>query len=124
MNLQQLVRKNFLDPSTTLFLLPGHFVLTALQWIKEVRAAFQTESTLPLAVLGLKRDLRTEDDPNGTLYPQEAYRVASEMRVDKYMECSAVTGELLQLAFEEICQMAVQTTTAEGGQSDGGCCMM
>ncbi|ROW04334.1 hypothetical protein VSDG_01154 [Cytospora chrysosperma] len=93
-------------------------------WIKEVRAAFQTESTLPLAVLGLKRDLRTEDDPNGTLYPQEAYRVASEMRVDKYMECSAVTGELLQLAFEEICQMAVKSTTEEGGQSDGGCCIM
>ncbi|KUI58600.1 GTP-binding protein rhoA [Cytospora mali] len=93
-------------------------------WIKEVRATFQTESTLPLAVLGLKRDLRSEDDPNGTLYPQEAYRVASEMRVDKYMECSAVTGELLQLAFEEICQMAVMTTTSEGGQSDGGCCVM
>ncbi|KUI68030.1 GTP-binding protein rhoA [Cytospora mali] len=93
-------------------------------WIKQVRATFQTESTLPLAVLGLKRDLRSEDDPNGTLYPQEAYRVASEMRVDKYMECSAVTGELLQLAFEEICQMAVMTTTAEGGQSDGGCCVM
>lgn len=74
--------------------------------------------------MGLKRDLRTEDDPNGTLYPQEAYRVASEMRVDKYMECSAVTGELLQLAFEEICQMAVMTTTAEGGQSDGGCRVM
>lgn len=46
------------------------------------------------------------------------------MRVDKYMECSAVTGELLQLAFEEICQMAVMTTTAGGGQSDGGCCVM
>lgn len=124
MNLQQFVRKHFLAPLIALFLLPGHSILTALQWIKEVRAAFQTESTLPLAVLGLKRDLRTEDDPNGALYPQEAYRVASEMRVDKYMECSAVTGELLQLAFEEICQMAVKSTTAEGGQSDGGCCMM
>lgn len=124
MNLQQFVRKHFLDPLTALLLLPRHYVLTVLQWIKEVRAAFQTESTLPLAVLGLKRDLRTEDDPNGTLYPQEAYRVASEMRVDKYMECSAVTGELLQLAFEEICQMAVKSTTEEGGQSDGGCCIM
>lgn len=85
---------------------------------------FSSESTLPLAVLGLKRDLRTEQDPNGTIYPQEGYRVAQEMRVDKYMECSAVTGELLQLTFEEICSMAVKTMTAEGAQSDGGCCMM
>ncbi|ROV97745.1 hypothetical protein VMCG_07403 [Cytospora schulzeri] len=127
-NLQQVVRKQFLDrnPLTPPLITPPPRkpYTDNSQWIKEVRATFQTESTLPLAVLGLKRDLRTEDDPNGTLYPQEAYRVASEMRVDKYMECSAVTGELLQLAFEEICQMAVMTTTAEGGQSDGGCCLM
>lgn len=75
-------------------------------------------------MLGLKRDLRSEDDPNGIIYPQEAYRIASEMRVDKYVECSAVTGELLQLAFEEICQMAVKTSSDQGGQSDGGCCVM
>lgn len=94
------------------------------QWIKEVRATFQTESFLPLAVLGLKRDLRSEDDANGIIYPQEGYRVAQEMRVDKYMECSAVTGELLSLAFEEICSMAVKTTTADGAQSSGGCSIM
>ncbi|KAG6360608.1 hypothetical protein INS49_011672 [Diaporthe citri] len=93
-------------------------------WIKEVRSTFLSESTLPLAVLGLKRDLRSEDDPNGIIYPQEAYRIAAEIRADKYMECSAVTGELLQLAFEEICQMAVKTTSREGGQSDGGCRLM
>lgn len=75
-------------------------------------------------MLGLKRDLRSEDDPNGIIYPQEAYRIAAEIRADKYMECSAVTGELLQLAFEEICQMAVKTTSADGGQSAGGCCLM
>lgn len=79
---------------------------------------------MPLAVVGLKRDLRSEDDPNGIIYPQEALQVAQEMRVDKYMECSAVTGELLQLAFEELCSMAVQTQTADGAQSSGGCCVM
>ncbi|POS74206.1 hypothetical protein DHEL01_v207397 [Diaporthe helianthi] len=98
--------------------------LQRVKWIQQVRSTFQSESTLPLAVLGLKRDLRSEDDPNGIIYPQEAYRVAAEIRADKYMECSAVTGELLQLAFEEICQMAVKTTSAEGGQSAGGCCLM
>lgn len=75
-------------------------------------------------MLGLKRDLRSEDDPNGIIYPQEAYRISAEIRADKYMECSAVTGELLQLAFEEICQMAVKTAGPGGGQSDGGCCLM
>ncbi|ROW17041.1 hypothetical protein VPNG_01014 [Cytospora leucostoma] len=100
--------------------------LTNLQrvWIREVRAEFPTEGILPLAVLGLKRDLRVEDDPNGTIYPQEATAVASAIRADRYAECSAVTGELLQLAFEEICQMAAMTSTAEGGQSAGGCCVM
>lgn len=75
-------------------------------------------------MLGLKRDLRSEDDPNGIIYPQEGLQVAQEMRVDKYMECSAVTGELLQLTFEELCTMATQTQTADGAQSDGGCCAM
>lgn len=77
-----------------------------------------------MAVLGLKRDLRSEDDPNGVIYPQEAYRIAGEMRVDKYMECSAVTGELLQMTFEEICTTAMKTTSEAGGQSDGGCLVM
>lgn len=89
-----------------------------------MRATFPSESNLPLAVLGLKRDLRSEDDPNGIIYPQEAYRVAQEMRVDRYMECSAVTGELLPLTFEELCSMAVNTRTEEGAQSSGGCLMM
>lgn len=85
---------------------------------------FQTESTLPLAVLGLKRDLRSEDDPNGIIYPHEGLQVAQEMRADKYMECSAVTGELLELTFEELCSMAARTQTVGGAQSDGGCCAM
>ncbi|KAI1867140.1 uncharacterized protein JN550_007192 [Neoarthrinium moseri] len=93
-------------------------------WIKEVRSTFQSEAILPILVLGLKRDLRSEDDPNGIIYPQEAMRVSQEMRADKYAECSAVTGELFKLAFEEIFNTAVQTTTAKGGQSDGGCVAM
>lgn len=79
---------------------------------------------MPILVLGLKRDLRSEDDPNGVIYPQEAHQVAQEMRADKYMECSAVTGELLDMVFEDICVTAMQTTTIEGGQSDGNCSLM
>ncbi len=32
--------------------------------------------------------LRSEDDPNGIIYPQEALRVAQELRADKCAECS------------------------------------
>ena len=95
-----------------------------MQWIKEARAAFETRDVLPIVVLGLKRDLRSEDDPNGIIYPQEGIRVAQEMRADQYMECSAVTGELLQTAFEDMCKTAMRTATAEGGQSEGGCSVM
>ena len=77
-----------------------------------------------MLVLGLKRDLRSEDDPNGIIYPQEAYRVAQEMRSDKYMECSAVTGELLEEVFDDICTTALRTTTCDGGQSEAGCAIM
>lgn len=38
-----------------------------------------------MLVLGLQRDLRSEDDPNGAIYPQEAHRVAQEMRADRYI---------------------------------------
>ncbi|RFU29099.1 hypothetical protein B7463_g7243, partial [Scytalidium lignicola] len=76
------------------------------------------------AKVGLKRDLRSETDPNGIVYPQEGYRIAQEMRCDKYMECSAATGELLEEVFEDICRTAVLTTTSSSGLSEGGCNVM
>ncbi|CAJ2511666.1 Uu.00g072910.m01.CDS01 [Anthostomella pinea] len=91
-------------------------------WINEVHSTFQTSDHLPVIVVGLKRDLRSESDP-GSIHPQEAYKVSQEMRVDKYVECSAVTGELLKLAFEEICNTASRTKTVTGAQSEGGCVM-
>ncbi|KAL2258139.1 hypothetical protein VTK26DRAFT_8675 [Humicola hyalothermophila] len=93
-------------------------------WIKQVRSTFASSDALPMLVLGLKRDLRSEDDPNGIIYPQEGYRAAQEMRADKYMECSAVTGELMTEVFDDICATALKTTTPEGGQSAGGCTLM
>ncbi|KAH8899620.1 P-loop containing nucleoside triphosphate hydrolase protein [Thozetella sp. PMI_491] len=93
-------------------------------WIKEVRTTFDTSDVTPILVLGLKRDLRSEEDPNGIIYPQEAYRIAGEMRADKYMECSAVTGELLKESFEDICTTAMKEARGGGGQSEGGCSLM
>ena len=94
------------------------------QWTNEAKIAFANRDVLPFLILGLKRDLRSEDDPNGIIYPQDGYRVAQALRADKYMECSAVTGELVDLAFEEICTTAIKTTTEQGGQSQGGCVIM
>lgn len=92
--------------------------------MKETKLAFATRTDLPILLLGLKRDLRSETDPNGIIYPQESYRIAQEMRCDKYMECSATTGELVGEVFEDICKTAAKTTTANGGLSEGGCEVM
>ncbi|KAK4241044.1 P-loop containing nucleoside triphosphate hydrolase protein [Achaetomium macrosporum] len=121
-NLQRVVCTFY--PNLGLFLINSRFADAFPQWIKEVRATFASSDTLPVLVLGLKRDLRSEDDPNGIIYPQEAYRVAQEMRADKYMECSAVTGELMEEVFDDICTTALKTTTPDGGQSEGGCSIM
>ncbi|KAK0740955.1 P-loop containing nucleoside triphosphate hydrolase protein [Schizothecium vesticola] len=93
-------------------------------WVKEFRTTFPAGDVTPMLVLGLKRDLRSETDPNGIIYPQEAYAVAQQMRADKYMECSAVTGELLPEAFDDICRTAVESVSEHGGQSEGGCQVM
>ncbi|KAK8920471.1 GTP-binding protein RHO2 [Metarhizium anisopliae] len=94
------------------------------QWIDEAKRTFNRVDSLPIIILGLKRDLRSENDPNGIIYPQEAYQLAQAMRADRYVECSAATGELLKPAFEDICKTATKTTTAAGGQSEGGCIVM
>ncbi|EQB54564.1 hypothetical protein CGLO_05585 [Colletotrichum gloeosporioides Cg-14] len=93
-------------------------------WFKEVKLSFRRPDRLPILILGLKRDLRSETDPNGIIYPQEAYQMAQSLRVDRYMECSAMTGELIKLAFEDICTTAVKTRSEAGGQSEGGCAIM
>ena len=80
----------------------------------------QVEARMPVMLLGLKRDLRKEEE--GMIWPQEAYRIAQEMRCDRYAECSAVTGELMHEVFEDIAKVAAKTTTAAGGQSQGSTC--
>jgi len=93
-------------------------------WAKEILRIYPDREDLPVVLLGLKRDLRSETDPNGIIYPQEAYRIAQELRCDKYMECSAVTGELVHEVFEDICKTAAMTTGEKGGKSEGGCRVM
>ncbi|KAE8338983.1 hypothetical protein BDV24DRAFT_136886 [Aspergillus arachidicola] len=74
---------------------------------------------IPVMMVGLKRDLRIEGE--GIIYPQETYRIAQELRCDRYAECSAATGELLAETFEDLARLAGMTTTDCGGQTQGGC---
>ncbi|OOQ87951.1 putative Rho-like small GTPase [Penicillium brasilianum] len=77
---------------------------------------------IPVMMLGLKRDLRKEGED--IIYPQETYRIAQELRCDRYAECSAMTGELLAETFEDLARLAGMTTTDKGGQSAGGCTIL
>ena len=54
----------------------------------------------------------------------KGYRIAQEMRCDRYAECSALTGEFMNEVFEDIARLAAKTTTEKGALSEPGCCMM
>lgn len=91
-------------------------------WIQQVRTVFEHYDELPIFVLGLKRDLRAEDNFECT-FPHEAYNLTQQLRADMYLECSAATGELMSQVMEDISKRALRTTE-DGGQSDGGCSLM
>ena len=139
-------RFEFYDTSspTNYTLLHPHFVilcydissrssLEALtgRWKWEVESHFNYDESLPVMVLGLKRDLRkewTEEEKsaNGkgeSVMPQEALGLAQSMRVDRYAECSALTGELCKEVLEDIAKTAAKANGGEG-KSEGGCVVM
>lgn len=54
----------------------------------------------------------------------KTYRIAQELRCDRYAECSALTGELLAETFEDLARLAGMTTTEKGGQTAGACTIL
>ncbi|KAJ5404659.1 hypothetical protein N7465_005943 [Penicillium sp. CMV-2018d] len=94
------------------------------EWRNDITRYFQHGhgERLPVMMIGLKRDLRREGEE--IIYPQEGYRIAQELRCDRYAECSAVTGELLAETFEDLARLAAMTTTEKGGQSEGTSCVI
>ncbi|KAI9680408.1 MAG: hypothetical protein M1822_007166 [Bathelium mastoideum] len=105
--------------------IPHRDSLTSIhtRWKYEVESHFNYDEQLPVMLLGLKRDLRRESDPEMVI-PQEGLRIAQEMRCDRYAECSAVTGELCREVFEDLAKTAAMTTTAKGGKSEPTSCTM
>lgn len=102
------------------------------RWREEVNGHFNYDEELPVMVLGLKRDLRrewTEDEKKDgergeSVMPQEGLGIAQQLRVDRYAECSALTGELCRQVLEDIARTAAKTTTENGGKSEGTQCAL
>jgi Ras homolog gene family, member A len=93
------------------------------RWKYEVETHFNYDEQLPVILLGLKRDLRSAEDPD-LIIPHEGLKIAQEMRCDRYAECSAITGELCREVFEDLAKTAAMTTTAKGGKSDPTSCVI
>ena len=93
------------------------------RWKYEVETHFNYDERMPIMLLGLKRDLRSEHEPECVM-PQEGVNTAQEMRCDRYAECSAVTGELCAITFEDVVTMAVSTRREDGGRSQGAACIL
>lgn len=93
------------------------------RWKYEVETHFNYDEQMPIMLLGLKRDLRRENQPECVM-PQEGINTAQEMRCDRYAECSAITGELCAMAFEDVVTMAVGTRREDGGKSQGAACIL
>jgi len=112
-------------------------------WKPLVEKHFNDDDTLPVILLGLKRDVRSQEDYGGSVrpavngtdpddqqplhgrtfvYPEEALKVAQGMRCDRYCECSAITGELCRAVIEDIAKTAAMTTTSRGGRADEPAC--
>lgn len=59
-------------------------------------------------------------------YKKKGHRFAQEMRCDRYAECSAATGELMDEVCEDIAHMAVKNekNSEESGPFASACILM
>ncbi|SMY23693.1 unnamed protein product [Zymoseptoria tritici ST99CH_1A5] len=126
---------------------PASLVNIREKWMNLVDTNYNVDEQLPIIILGLQRDVRSEEDYSGRVrqqattsgesedddvvlngrtfvYPQEGLRAAQEMRCDRYCECSALTGELCREVIQDISKTAAKTTTEKGGRSEGNCSIM
>ncbi len=84
----------------------------------------KAQDAIPVMLLGLKRDLRSEGPGVDTIYPQEGHRVSAELRCDQYAECSTLTGELMGEVIEDMARKAAKTTLPNGGMNEMNCSTM
>ncbi|KAI7227077.1 hypothetical protein KC340_g3206 [Hortaea werneckii] len=131
---------------------PASLANLQTNWIRIAEDHFNPDDSIPMIVLGLQRDVRGREDYRGSVrpsthsppsnsepitdedpdsvplnprtftYPQEALRIAQEMRCDRYCECSALTGDLFREVVEDLARTAALTTTEKGGRTAGWSC--
>jgi Ras homolog gene family, member A len=112
------------------YAIPSRASLHNLQnyWMPQYHMHYPA-SNVPVLLLGLQRDLRTAKKVTTTIInadgstserehydcvmPEEGVQAAREMRLDRYAECSALTGELMWEATQDLTKMAAQTTTGQ-----------
>lgn len=49
--------------------------------------------------------------------------MSQTLRADRYVECSAVTGELVKLAFEDMCKTAIESKSG-ASVLEGSCVVL
>ncbi|KAJ5078321.1 gtp-binding protein rho4 [Anaeramoeba ignava] len=90
-----------------------------LKWIKEVRHYCPK---VPILLVGLKTDLRTDEKVIETLREngkepitnQQGESLGRDIKAWKYVECSAKTGDNLKFVFEQSVRAALEKPTNSG----------
>ncbi|KAK6536150.1 hypothetical protein TWF281_000396 [Arthrobotrys megalospora] len=80
---------------------------------------------LPNIILGLKRDLRHEKREGEYVDPLLGYKTAQSLECAMYMECSAVTEELIPAVVEDLVKKGLDIKTGNAYQATGmgNCCV-
>ncbi|KAF3926442.1 hypothetical protein AA313_de0206298 [Arthrobotrys entomopaga] len=81
---------------------------------------------IPTVVLGLKRDLRNEQRREGEVIdPMVGYKTAQTLECTGYMECSAVTEELIPVVVEDLVKKGLDVKAGKQYEESGfgNCCV-
>ncbi|KAK6538096.1 hypothetical protein TWF694_010980 [Orbilia ellipsospora] len=81
---------------------------------------------IPTLILGLKRDLRNEEYREGKFIdPMVGYKTAQTLECTGYMECSAVTEELIPVVVEDLVKKGLDVKAGKQYETSGigNCCV-
>ncbi|AMD21556.1 HFL300Wp [Eremothecium sinecaudum] len=74
----------------------------------------------PIILVGLKNDLRKDDNTKHTVDPNQAMEVLRAIGAKKYMECSALTGE----GVDDVFELATRTSLLVNKPPGKSCCVI
>ena len=90
-------------------------------WPKMIEWFMKSRDDIPVMLLGLKRDLRSEEPEADTISPLEGHRVSAELRCEQYAECSTLTGELVKEVIEDVVRKAATITSSNSKMGEMKC---